>query len=971
MSLEYKLLGPVEVREGELRVNVGRPQQRCVLAALLVNAGEAVPAEKLIDIVWEDHPPPTAHSLLYGHISRLRRVLGRGRRAAHAQLVRRGGGYAAELDVQVVDLHQFRHLVASAERSSDEEAAILLTRALDLWRGSPLSDLNGRWAHNLRDVLQAERSTAALGRFDALLRLGRHAALLADLRAWTSDQPLDERFAARRMLALYRSGRQGEAFEVFQETRRTLVEELGVEPGRELQHLHEQLIAAEPALAGPAATNGAQDDRFRTAAPVPGMSGGSGPHGWVTPAQLPHDLPGFVGREREMGHMRTLLQTAGPGARTVVLMIDGIAGVGKTTLAVHLAHQVAGSFPDGQLYVNLRGFDPDNLPMTPGDALGYLLQGLGIEPRQIPAGLPAQAGLYRSVLSGRQILVVLDNAATADQVRHLLPGTGSCAAVVTSRNRFGGLVATDGTRRLTLDVLTAAEALNLLASAIGTERVDAEPLAAGKLARFCGHLPMALSICAEHLAARPHLMLAELARRIADEQERLDLLATEDDAVAVRAALSWSYRALRPDAARLFRLLGLHPGTEIGTGTAAALADTDMPRARRLLRKLAGAHLLEETGTDRYRLHDLVSLYAAERAATDETAHGRDAALHSMLGWYLHSADAADSVLNPHRPRIPLGQPPAGSRPQSFASTDDALRWCEQECPNLVPVTRKAHAIGDHGTAWRLPAALIGYFTLRRPWHHWIATHEIGLCAAREARDKVGEAGMLTGLGIAYYDMRRFDDAIECLGQALLIWREVGALPAEGVTLDALGAAYRDTGQLAAAVGHFESAMTTWRLLDNRWGEAITLHNLGDTYRSMGRARDAIRHLRRARQIRQSIGDLVGLAWTMHDLGTAHHDLRRFTDAIRDLREALALRQHTTDRHGEARTLRRLGLTHAAMGDAVAARSHLIEALTIFEYLGDPRAQTVRAELNSAALIWGMPRPVRYPQRLRQAHRRS
>src|SRR5579859_6549121 len=501
MSRDFRLLGPVEARDGELQVDVGPAQQRCVLAALLVSAGEAVSAEKLIDIVWEDDPPRTANSLLYTHISRLRRALGGPGPAALPRLIRRGGGYAAELDAQAVDLHRFRSLVARAAGGSDEEAAALLTRALDLWRGSPLSDLNGRWAHNVRDVLQAERSTAALRRVDTLLRLGRHAELLADLRAWTSDQPLDERFAARRMLALYRSGRQAEALEVFRGTRRTLVAELGVEPGHELRQLHEQILGADPVLAAPATGNAAHGELSRRASvTAPGTPDGFDCGNRVTPAQLPHDLPGFIGREREVGYLHTLVQSTGASPGAMIAVIDGIAGVGKTALAIHFAHQVAGSFPDGQLYVNLLGFDPHQPPMTPGDALGCLLQGLGVEPRRIPVGLAAQAGLYRSVLSGRRVLVIVDNAATADQVRLLLPGTGSCLAIVTSRNRLSGLVAADGARRLTLDVLTAPEAVDMLASAIGPERVEAEPLAAAKIARVCGRLPLALSICAEHLA---------------------------------------------------------------------------------------------------------------------------------------------------------------------------------------------------------------------------------------------------------------------------------------------------------------------------------------------------------------------------------------------------------------------------------------------------------------------------------------
>lgn len=930
-AFEFKILGSVEIEHKGRLVPVRGVREQSVMAMLLLEAGHVVPVARLVDAVWDADPPQAAEKAVRNTVSALRGRLAHAG-ASQTLIETSTAGYRLRLDHGQLDAARFadhaasaRHLAATGQPG---KAVSEFRAALGLWRGPALAGISGLAIEAAAARLDEQRLTAWEHCLDLELQLGRHREVTDELRVLVGEHALRERMTGQLMLALYRGGRQAEALDAYHRLAKQLADDLGVDTCAEIARLHEAILRHDSTL-------DPESEPQR-----------------VTPHELPPAVAGFTGRLAELAALAGLLdRPAGhsPGA-VVIAAIAGTAGVGKTSLALHFAHQVSGSFPDGQLYMNLRGFDPHNRPLTPQDALSCALRGLGVDPRQIPVELHAQAALYRSVLAGRRVLVILDNAANADQVRPLLPGTDSCLVVVTSRNRLGGLVAQDGARRVTLDVLSLPEAVKLLEMTIGVKRVAAEPGSAARVAELCGRLPLALRICAEQMAARPHLTLTELGASIADERDRLDLLATDDQITAVRGTLSWSYRALDSASARLFRLLGLHPGSEISGGAAAALADLDLSLTRRLLRGLTGVHMLEEIGTDRYRLHDLLRLYAAECAGADEAPDGRDAALRRLFGWYLHSADAADSLLDPHRPRIPLGPPPEGSRPGSFAGYDEAQRWCDAERTNLVAIVRRASAAGDHATAWQLPVALFSYFNAGKSWDDWIATHQVGLESARATHDQLGEAVTRTSLALAYYDLREFDKTIDELGQALPTWRELGVLPLEGVTLDTLGAACRDTGRPQTAIDHLEQALTVWRRSGDRWGEAITLHNLGDTYLGLGRVQDAISYLELARGIRHDIGDAVGLAWTLHDLGCAHLSLGQSAGAIALLSEALQMRHDIGDKHGEARSLRRLGLAHHAIGDLAAARTFLHAALKLFEELADPRGQTVVQELEELGL---------------------
>lgn len=491
----------------------------------------------------------------------------------------------------------------------------------------------------------------------------------------------------------------------------------------------------------------------------------------VPPAQLPPDVAEFTGRHAELAQLRTLLSDSARQAEATVaiLAITGTAGIGKTALAVRLAHQLAPRFPDIQLFVNLHGYDPQQR-LTPGQVLDRFLRALGVAGDALPANTDEQTGLYRSLLASKHALVVVDNASTADQVRPLLPASPTCLVVVTSRDTLGGLVAREGARLLSLDVLTAGEAIELLARVAGHDRVDREPQTAAQVARLCGYLPLAVRIAAAKLVTRPAWTLAHLAGRLADEQHRLGELTAGD--AQIRASFALSYDSLAPATARMFRRLGLIPGPDFTTGVAAALTDSTTDTAGTHLEALVDAHLLEAIPArrGRYRFHDLLRLYARERVLDEDSDHERAVGLRRMLDWYLDTADTADRLLDPSRRRLPRDRV-AGRSESVLRTRTHALAWFEAEQASLVAATHQAAEWGLHTIAWQLADALWSFFFLPK---HWADTCHVGLTAAREAGNRQAEAWMVTGLGVIYAYLRRFDEALDCYQQALAIQRAIG-----------------------------------------------------------------------------------------------------------------------------------------------------------------------------------------------------
>ncbi|RSM75925.1 hypothetical protein DMH04_37080 [Kibdelosporangium aridum] len=697
---------------------------------------------------------------------------------------------------------------------------------------------------------------------------------------------------------------------------------------------------------------------------------------WHSPRELPNDIPRFSGRNSELERLDGLVDKVG------VAVIDGPAGVGKTALAVHWAHGMASRFPDGQLYLNLRGFDPHQRPMSPADALRKLLGALGVNAQRIPADLDEQARMFRSVVAGQRVLVVLDNARSADQVRRLLPGRSTCFVVVTSRNRLEDLIAWDGAVRVNLDVLPQPDAIALVTEIVGEQRVAAEPDACAELAALCGYMPLALRIVAERGAGNDDVRLADLVSELSAEKNRvLDQLSNGDGSSAVRTVFSWSYNALHPDAARLFRLLGLHPGPEMSIAAAGALANLPPTQARQLLGTLAGAHMLEEVGRDRYRLHDLLRMYAAECAEAAETEPDRDEAVRRVLNWYLYSADAAARVLAPQRRRAALPSLTGVQEPESFETYHEALTWFKAERANLVAATRQAEQAGEYAVAWKLPAALLGFFNLRKHWADWISVHKIALQATRKLGDLYAEAWTLNSLGIAYYDLRwftkaaeyfqralqirrevgdrygegstldnlgntlrklrHFDDSIECYQRALEMFREISDRYGEGSTLRNLGGAYRGLRRLDEAVDHYRQALQIWRELHEHYGEGLTLSNLGDIHRKLGRSEQALECYERALQICRDIDNRYGEGAVLDNLGDIYEDLDRHKDAILHYNQALRISQEIGDQFAEGNTLDNLGCANYRAGDYEAAQQFLRQALVLREEINDRRGEAI------------------------------
>jgi DNA-binding SARP family transcriptional activator/uncharacterized protein HemY len=929
-KLEFCLLGPLVVRCGGVAVPVPRGSQRALLALLLLNAGRAVSVGEMAETLWGSAPLPSAAATVRNHVKRLRRVLGD---ADQARIVTRSPGYLIRVEPGELDVARFELLLADAHHAarggSFQAAADQARAALALWRGEPLADVKSD-ALALREVprLAELRLQATELRMDAELHLGRQGVVIAELGRTAAANPLREHLHALLMLALYRDGRQAEALAAYQRARRVLVDELGAEPGAELRELHRQILTADPVLAGPAS---------ELLSPRAARPAGTGP-GPVVPRELPGPVTQFVGRAAELADLTAMLEHAGAQRppTLVISAIAGMAGVGKTALALQWAHQVADRFPDGQLHVNLRGYDPGP-PMPAADALAGFLRSLGVAERDIPAETPERAARYRSLLAGRRILIMIDNARDVEQIRPLLPGSPSCVAVVTSRDALAGLVARDGAHRLDLGLLPAVDAVGLLQALIG-ERVDAEPEATMTLAGYCARLPLALRVAAEHAAASPGVPLAEVASSLADQQERLDRLdAAGDRLTAVRAVFSWSVRHLDEDAARVFRLLGLHPGADFDAYAAAALTDTTLRQARWLLARLARAHLLQAAGADRYVMHDLIRAYAAVQAAGRESEQERRAALTRLFDHYLATAAAAAGALFRADPDQPAPLPPAGPVPP-VTSPAAALAWLDAQRSTLVAVAAHAadhgwpgHAIGLAATIFRYVD--VGHFT------DAAAIHTHARRAAARAGDRTAEAAALTMLGAADAAQGRLGQATSHLRQALALCRADGDRIGEARALGHLGMAGYCQGRYQQSAGCHESALAVYLEVGDHIGEARERHGLGVVDLRRGRYEQAAGHLRRALALFRDARLRSGEAHVLCDLGELELRQGRYVPAAAHLRRSLGLGRETGSRLCQARALAGLGVCELRQGRHRQAVGYLRQALALHRQAGNCSGQ--------------------------------
>ena len=946
-GLRLGVLGPLAVLRDGTPLDLGGSRQRAVLGMLALHANTLVHRERIIDAVWGEQPPASAVNQVQGCISRLRRILqlsGQGQ-SGGGGLTSDGLGYQLSVTAGELDLLAFRDLVdragAALSSGNARTACELLDAALGLWRGEPLAGIDRLRDHPALARVWRERAAAVLSYAEA----GEHDRVLPALWALARDEPLNERVHAYLMIALAATGQRAEALRVFGELRVRLDHELGVRPGPELTGAHLRVLRQQ----GPA--GGA----IVAAAPAT-------PQRPPTPRQLPAAAAHFVGRAAELETLNGLL---GNTTTTAVAAISGAPGVGKTTLAVRWAHQVADHFPDGQLYVNLRGFDPSGQPVPAAAAIRGFLDAFQVPGERIPAELPAQAALYRSLLVGRRVLAVLDNARDAAQVRPLLPGAPGCLTVVTSRSRLPGLIAAEGARPVSLEPLSHREAADLLARSIGDERVADNPDAAHELIEWCARLPLAISVAAARTAIRPSVPLAMLAVELRDAKTRLDFLDTREVDGSVRAVYSWSCEQLSAPAARMFRLLGLHPGPDVSLPAAASMAGMTLREARLVLEELVLSSLLGEDRPGRYSLHDLLRVYAAEQAVVQESEEDRRAAVHRLVDHYLISAYSAALLLDPHRE--PLTLPPARADvvPERMTGHGETLTWYETEYPALMGAIALADAYRFGVHAWQIYWCMEGFFSRRVRPEEWRSVALIALSAADRADDSYGRAHAQNGLGAACTVMGRYDDACAHYAAALSTYEEIGdQLGQARVSLD-LGWSYefrerhhdvfgampsqpswqRDA-HAQAALSHARHAMDLFCAVGDRTGEAYACSAVGRSLALSGRPEEAVGYCERAVQAHHELGDTNAESLALVSLGYALHKSGRYADAAAACQRGLDLCQGTGDR-AEALTLTHLAEAHRAAGNTRAARAAWEQALVILDSLHLPDADQVRARLRN------------------------
>ncbi|QYX80138.1 AfsR/SARP family transcriptional regulator [Streptomyces akebiae] len=990
MELEFRLLGPVEAWHGDGPLRLGGPKPRALLAVLLLRAGQVVPADALVDVIWGDDPPDTARALVQTYVSALRRALPP---EAAETIETRPPGYVMRPGVGRVDLAEFEARTADGRRAAAEgdhaEAARLLRQALELWRGPALGGV-GEALRGEAGRLEEARQAALEERIAAELETGGHEAeLVTELTALVRAHPARERPRGQLMLGLYRLGRQADALAVYAEGRAVLAEELGLDPGPELNRLYEAILRADPALLA------------ATTAPAAQGPGAAAPPRPVS--LLPPAIGDFTGREKELA--RVVEGLTGVREAMPVVVVSGAAGVGKSALAVQAAHRVAGDYPDGQLYAELHGFSE---PVPPAEVLGRLLRALGADP---PEDTAERGDLFRSLVAGRRILLVLDDAGGEAQVRPLLPGSASCGVLVTSRARLGGLV---GARRTDLDVLDDARGLELLTRVTGPERTPDDPrerAAARRIVELCGGLPLALRIAGARLATRRHWTPSVLAERLADEHRRLDELSVGD--LEVRAGLGLSYQALDECARRVLRRIATLGPADVAVWAVAALSGTSEDEAEETLERLLDAQLItcpgrDQVGQPRYRLHDLVRVYAAERAETEDPADDRTAAVGRALSaglWLMdrvtEKSPSGAVILRQGfsskgrgelrgQPSATGGREPAESPSPVGAHTThraltDPFAWFDAEADALTTAVERAAAMGLHTLACEAAAALCSSsFAIKNRFDAWWRSHDAALAAARRAEDRSGEALLIIGLGQLRYEQDRIAESQEYFRTAERICTELGNVRGRSAALAGLGSACREVGELREAeraltdaadgfrrvgddtgigvacryggsvrleLGDQEGALPlldeslrAYRRLGSRRGEALALRTLSLVHRSLGAYEEAARVAEQALEILRDLGDPHMAAYALRARAKARLRLGHVREAETELHEILEVCRTHEDRFGEALTLRTLGECALADDRLTDAEGLLTASASLWGVLALPlpRARALR-----------------------------
>jgi len=902
----FRLLGPVEVVGPRGTARLVGVRQRALVSLLSLNAGRVVTQERLVDALWGEQPPRTAVRTLYSYVARVRHALdhcGLG-----GVLRTSGAGYQLEIAPDKVDAGRFERRVALARGAltggAVDEAMAHLSEGLALWRGDAMTDAPAHgWGAAEVDRLNEVRRSAQEDLWEAQLRQGEHAGVVGEIDKLLVSHPGRERSVELLMLALYRSGRAGESVEAYQRLRNHLVDQLGVEPSAPVQRLYTAIL------------------RHDTDLDLPRPGGGPAT---LRPAQLPPRAGHFTGRSAELSVLDSL-----PRSQPRIGVVYGPGGVGKTALSLHWAHRVSARYPDGQLFLDMGGHDPATaLPVT--EALTNLLTGLGLPAAQIPTDLAALVGMYRSALHQRRVLLLLDNAASVDQISPLVPPSPTCLLLVTSRHRLTGLAVDHAVSTVELDVLLPDEALALLRRVIGADRVTGEQAAARQLIDLCDRMPLALRIAAAKLTVRPGGRIAELVADLSGA-DLLDALSVPGDSRSVRKVFGDAYHALSPLAANMFRRLGQHPGLTFTAGLAATLVDITAALAQATLDELTGAHLVVDMGLDRYRFHDLIRAYARECAEPDEASHSAA----RIIDWYLTVADIANRVFDPARDRAgPISVTPPIEAPIP-ADHDVALAFLDSERANLLPVVRYAAEHGDHRAAWCLTYLLTSFNDLRGHWSAQVELGLAGIAAAQRLADPGVEALSRSALGLAYNATQRYDEALEQLRIALTLMRPAGDQRAQGMTLSNIAVTYVRLGRLEDAMATFEQALAVHTAAQQQPDIALALNNIGHMHTLMGRPDLAVGFLIRALTLTRRIGHGRYEASTLQSLGEARLAEADTDGALKEFEAALVIRKRIGARRREAETLNLIGLTHGRRGDHAAAATHFRRALMLSRELGD------------------------------------
>jgi DNA-binding SARP family transcriptional activator/tetratricopeptide (TPR) repeat protein len=905
--MEFRVLGPIELWSAGQQHDLGPTRARCVLAILMLTPRTIVPTEVLIDRIWDTEPPPKARESLAVYITRLRASL-RQAVGESVRLVGRSRGYELDVDPDVVDLHQFRRLRRQADalagNGDADQAALLLREADRLWRGQPFAGIRGDWMARMRASLEEERRAAVLKWVECELALGRHADLVGEIGNLLAQYPLDEAFIAHQMTALYGSGRAGEALSLYRDTRRQIIEELGTEPGPVLTELHQRILSQDPDL--PTGLTGPGRQLSRTA----------------QPDTLPPEMVEFVGRDEELS---LLIQGPSDGPR--ISVIEGMAGVGKTALAIHAARAAAAQYPDGTFYLNFHTHDPGLPTLAAAEALHRLLRMLTAPATRIPDAIGEGAALLRAQLSRRRAIVILDDAAGPEQIQPLLPSSGQSLFLITTRRTLSGL---HGAHALTLDVLPMADAIALFRRVAGQSRAHDED-AAAMAVQLCGRLPLAIQLAAGRLAH-------DYPPRLADLIEELSQSPVPTPGVAspqVMSAFDVSYRSLEPDHQRFFRRLGMSPCASISPAAAAALGGVMLAEAQQALAALLDHHLLARAPGGQFRFHDLIREYAALRATREDSEPERRRAVSRLLNYYLSAADQADRVLHPFRRRMPLPVSRPTPASPALSAKDGAADWLESEWRNILQAAQYA---GRH--EWKQKCAdlihvLGGFLEARAYWDEAIAAHTVAVQAGRDLVDPARVARASLELSEVSQQIGRHDAALPLAEEAVEIYRSLGDRRGEAQALDQVGLAHQRAGRSRDSLAYFTEARALYGGAEDPHGVADTLTHSGIASWQLGRYQDAMDILRDALLLYRGAGDRRGEAKTLNNLGRMQLNFGYHRDALDGYQKALEIFREIGVAQSEAILYHNIGALYNYKGSYDEGLAAYRRALAIYREIGD------------------------------------